>query len=79
MASPKPELPPVTKAVRPDRSNETGELLMTQTLSVKGRPLGDLLAGSYLHLLTQFKLLTWEILGQAVIGRTGVGFHAFEP
>ena len=79
MASPKPELPPVTKAVRPDRSNETGELLMTQTLSVKGRPLGDVLAGSYLHLLTQFKLLTWKILGQAVIGRTGVGFHAFEP
>jgi hypothetical protein len=79
MASPKPELPPVTKAVRPDRSNETGELLMTQCLFVNGRPFGSLVAGSYLHLLTQLKRLTWEILGQAVIGRAGVGFHAFEP
>jgi hypothetical protein len=36
MAWPKPELPPVTKAVRPDKSNETGEGLMMQRQFVNG-------------------------------------------
>ena len=36
MASPNPELPPVTKAVRPERSNETAELFMMQSLPVNG-------------------------------------------
>jgi hypothetical protein len=36
MASPNPELPPVTKAVLPERSNETAELFMMQSLSVNG-------------------------------------------
>jgi hypothetical protein len=36
MASPNPELPPVIKAVLPERSNETAELFMMLSLSVNG-------------------------------------------